>query len=55
MGVKDLWNILSQVGEKKSLYDLQDKKVAVDLSCWVCESQSINDNHVTTQPRMYLR
>ncbi|KAK7788653.1 hypothetical protein R5R35_013079 [Gryllus longicercus] len=53
MGVKDLWSILSPVCERKSLWELQDKTIAIDLSCWICDSQNISDSR--TQPRMYLR
>ncbi|XP_058802865.1 flap endonuclease GEN [Phymastichus coffea] len=53
MGVKDLWNILSPVSERKPLFELQGKAIAIDLSCWVVDSQNITDN--ATQPKMYLR
>jgi flap endonuclease GEN len=49
MGVKNLWPVLAPICELKSLFELHDKAVAIDLSCWVCESEK------TTQPRMYLR
>lgn len=39
--------------ERKPLYELQGKNVAVDLSGWVCQAQCIADYQV--QPRMYLR
>ncbi|XP_011875697.1 PREDICTED: flap endonuclease GEN [Vollenhovia emeryi] len=53
MGVKDLWNILSPLCEKKPLYELQGKTVAIDLSGWVVDSQTIVDNAVHS--KMYLR
>lgn len=53
MGIKDLWAILAPLCERKPLYELQGKKVAVDLSGWICESQNITE--YTVQPRMYLR
>ncbi|KYM99090.1 PREDICTED: flap endonuclease GEN [Cyphomyrmex costatus] len=53
MGVKDLWNVLSPLCEKKPLYELQGKTIAIDLSGWIVDSQMIVDNVV--QPRMYLR
>ncbi|KAG5307484.1 GEN endonuclease, partial [Acromyrmex insinuator] len=52
MGVKDLWNVLSPLCEKKPLYELQGKTIAIDLSGWIVDSQTIVDNMV--QPRMYL-
>lgn len=53
MGVKDLWNIISPSCERKPLYELQGKVVAIDLSGWVVDSQSIVDNVI--QPKMHLR
>nr|CAD7396244.1 unnamed protein product [Timema cristinae] len=52
MGVKDLWSILAPVCDRKPLWELQDKAVAIDLSCWVCDSQNVDHHNV--QPRMYL-
>jgi flap endonuclease GEN len=52
MGVKNLWPILAPICERKSLMELHDEAVAIDLSCWVCESTHFEN---TTQPRMYLR
>lgn len=53
MGVKDLWNILSPLCEKKPLYELQGKTIAIDLSGWIVDSQTAVDN--ATQPKMHLR
>ncbi len=53
MGVKDLWNILTPLGDRKPLYELQGKTVAIDLSCWVVDSQNIVDNMI--QPKMHVR
>lgn len=44
MGVKDLWQILSPICEKKSLWSLQNAAVAIDLSVWICENQQIDFN-----------
>ncbi|XP_043490338.1 flap endonuclease GEN isoform X1 [Polistes fuscatus] len=53
MGVKDLWNILSPLCERRPLFELQGKVIAIDLSCWIVDSQSVTDNFA--QPKMYLR
>lgn len=53
MGIKDLWSILSPFSERRPLYELQNKTVAVDLSCWICEAQNVTEYNI--QPRMYLR
>ncbi|KAF2896567.1 hypothetical protein ILUMI_09617 [Ignelater luminosus] len=53
MGIKHLWTILAPFCERKPLYELEGKTVAIDLSCWICEAQNITDYYV--QPKMYLR
>lgn len=53
MGVKDLWNILSPLSERKPMFELQGKTVAIDMSCWIVDSQTVTDH--SAQPRMYLR
>lgn len=53
MGVKDLWTIVTPLGERKPLYELHGKAVAIDLSGWIVDSQTVTDKHV--QPKMYLR
>lgn len=53
MGIKHVWTILTPFCERKPLYELQGKTVAVDLSCWICEAQNIAQYEV--HPRMYLR
>ncbi|BES98735.1 Maternal protein exuperantia [Nesidiocoris tenuis] len=51
MGVKDLWTVLSPICEKKSLWELEGSSIAIDLSAWICDSQSIS----SPQINMYLR
>lgn len=53
MGVKDLWNILSPLSERKPIFELQGKTVAIDISCWIVDSQTVTDH--SAQPKMYLR
>lgn len=53
MGVKDLWSVLEPYSERKPLFELQGKIVAIDLAGWVCESLCVVDYSV--QPRFYLR
>ncbi|XP_053670406.1 flap endonuclease GEN [Anopheles nili] len=53
MGVKDLWNLLTPHMERKPLFELSSKVVAIDLSGWVCESLNVVDYFV--HPRFYLR
>uniref|UniRef100_A0A182FQ59 Flap endonuclease GEN n=1 Tax=Anopheles albimanus TaxID=7167 RepID=A0A182FQ59_ANOAL len=53
MGVKDLWNLLTPHMERKPLFELSNKVVAIDLSGWVCESLNVVDYFI--HPRFYLR
>ncbi|KAB0790873.1 hypothetical protein PPYR_14960 [Photinus pyralis] len=53
MGIKHLWSILTPFVERRPLYELEGKSVAIDLSGWVCEAQNVTDYY--TQPKMYLR
>uniref|UniRef100_A0A224YXC0 Flap endonuclease GEN homolog 1 n=1 Tax=Rhipicephalus zambeziensis TaxID=60191 RepID=A0A224YXC0_9ACAR len=41
MGVKDLWELLSPVARKVQLEDLRGKRLAVDLSGWIVESEQM--------------
>ncbi|XP_041044156.1 flap endonuclease GEN homolog 1 [Carcharodon carcharias] len=41
MGVNDLWQILEPVKEYVPLQNLKGKTLAVDMSLWVCEAQTV--------------
>nr|XP_004663841.2 flap endonuclease GEN homolog 1 [Jaculus jaculus]XP_045006939.1 flap endonuclease GEN homolog 1 [Jaculus jaculus]XP_045006940.1 flap endonuclease GEN homolog 1 [Jaculus jaculus]XP_045006941.1 flap endonuclease GEN homolog 1 [Jaculus jaculus] len=41
MGVNDLWQILEPVKQHVHLQNLGGKTIAVDLSLWVCEAQTV--------------
>ncbi|XP_003787457.1 flap endonuclease GEN homolog 1 [Otolemur garnettii] len=41
MGVNDLWQILEPVKQHIHLHNLSGKTIAVDLSLWVCEAQTV--------------
>ncbi|XP_062933638.1 flap endonuclease GEN homolog 1 [Cynocephalus volans] len=41
MGVNDLWQILEPVKQHIHLHKLGGKTIAVDLSLWVCEAQTV--------------
>ena len=41
MGVNDLWQILEPVKQHVHLHSFSGKTVAVDLSLWVCEAQTV--------------
>ncbi|XP_055706436.1 flap endonuclease GEN [Phlebotomus papatasi] len=53
MGIRDLWSILEPYHDRKPLYELSGKVVAIDLGGWVCENQNVVEYPI--QPRLYLR
>ena len=38
MGVKDLWLVLHKAQKRVTLKELSGKKLAVDLSGWICQA-----------------
>ncbi|TXG70880.1 hypothetical protein EZV62_005815 [Acer yangbiense] len=56
MGVKNLWDILESCKKTLPLYHLQNKRVCIDLSCWIVQLQNVNKSHRPAQiERLYLR
>lgn len=53
MGIKNLWSILQPYSERKPLYELEGKIVAIDLAGWICDSSNVVDYNVS--PKCYLR
>ncbi|KAJ4950315.1 hypothetical protein NE237_027147 [Protea cynaroides] len=54
MGVKNLWDILESCKKKLPLHHLQNKRVCVDLSCWIVQLQNINKSYIATRDKFYL-
>ncbi|XP_043920819.1 flap endonuclease GEN homolog 1 isoform X2 [Protopterus annectens] len=54
MGVTDLWQIIEPVREHVHLQSLGGKTLAVDLSLWVCEAQSVK-GMIGVVSKPYLR
>ncbi|KAM6123461.1 flap endonuclease GEN homolog 1 [Pterocles gutturalis] len=53
MGVTNLWQILDPVRQPVSLSSLKGKTLAVDLSLWVCEAQTVKKMiGVVTKPHL---
>ncbi|XP_075454528.1 flap endonuclease GEN homolog 1 isoform X1 [Ascaphus truei] len=53
MGVHELWSILEPVKQHVPLHSLRGKTLAVDLSIWVCEAQTIKKMvGVVTKPHL---
>uniref|UniRef100_A0A0E0LQA6 XPG-I domain-containing protein n=1 Tax=Oryza punctata TaxID=4537 RepID=A0A0E0LQA6_ORYPU len=55
MGVKNLWDILESCKKKLPLQHLQNKKVCVDLSCWLVQMYSANRSPAFAKDKVYLK
>ncbi|XP_059608669.1 flap endonuclease GEN [Phlebotomus argentipes] len=53
MGIRDLWSVLEPYHDRKPLFELSGRVVAIDLGGWVCENQNVVEYPI--QPRLYLR
>ncbi|XWS50538.1 hypothetical protein CRYUN_Cryun12cG0095500 [Craigia yunnanensis] len=55
MGVKNLWDILESCKKTLPLHYLQNKRVCVDLSCWMVQLQNVNKSHCPMKDKLYLK
>ncbi|CAK7337260.1 unnamed protein product [Dovyalis caffra] len=56
MGVKNLWDILESCKKIVPLHHLQNKRVCIDLSCWMVQLQNVNKTHYgLVKDKPYLR
>ncbi|KAL0400772.1 UNVERIFIED_CONTAM: Flap endonuclease GEN-like 2 [Sesamum latifolium] len=55
MGVKNLWDILESCKKTLPLHHLQNKRVCVDLSCWMVQLQNVNKSHCPMNDKLYLK
>ncbi|XP_059451445.1 single-strand DNA endonuclease 1 isoform X2 [Corylus avellana] len=55
MGVKNLWDILESCKKTLPLHHLQNKKLCIDLSCWMVQLQKVNKSHSCMNEKNYLR
>ncbi|KAI3458169.1 hypothetical protein Pfo_014832 [Paulownia fortunei] len=55
MGVKNLWDILESCKKTLPLHHLQNKRVCVDLSCWMVQLQNVNKSHCPMKDKLYLK
>ncbi|CAI8593672.1 unnamed protein product [Vicia faba] len=53
MGVRNLWDILESCKKTVPLHNLQNKRVCVDLSCWVVQLHKVS--HACLKERVFLR
>ncbi|CAI0403402.1 unnamed protein product [Linum tenue] len=55
MGVKNLWDILESCKKTLPLHHLQNKRVCVDLSCWMVQLERVNKSHCALKEKLYLK
>ncbi|XP_057995584.1 single-strand DNA endonuclease 1 isoform X2 [Hevea brasiliensis] len=55
MGVKNLWDIIESCKKTLPLHHLQNKKICIDLSCWMVQLQKVNKSHCSIQDKLYLK
>ncbi|CAH9137029.1 unnamed protein product [Cuscuta epithymum] len=55
MGVKNLWDILDSCKKTLPLHHLQNKRVCIDLSCWMVQLLKVNISYSALKEKVYLR
>lgn len=55
MGVKNLWDILESCKKTLPLHHLQNKRVCIDLSCWMVQLQNVSKSHFCLKEKVYLK
>ncbi|CAN1264862.1 Single-strand DNA endonuclease 1, partial [Linum perenne] len=55
MGVKNLWDILESCKKTLPLHHLQNKRVCIDLSCWMVQLENVNKSHCALKEKLYLK
>ncbi|KAL4191675.1 hypothetical protein AMTRI_Chr07g31080 [Amborella trichopoda] len=55
MGVKKLWDILESCKQTLPLHHLQNKRVCIDLSCWLVQIHNASKPHNGSREKLYLR
>ncbi|PKA58828.1 Flap endonuclease GEN-like 2 [Apostasia shenzhenica] len=55
MGVKNLWDILESCKKTLPLQHLQNKRLCVDLSCWLIQFQQACRSPVRLKEKLYLK
>ncbi|KAF7813275.1 flap endonuclease GEN-like 2 isoform X1 [Senna tora] len=55
MGVKHLWDILESCKKTVPLHHLQNKRICIDLSCWIVQLYTASKSHSCVKEKIYLR
>ncbi|PIA49513.1 hypothetical protein AQUCO_01300362v1 [Aquilegia coerulea] len=55
MGVKNLWDILESCKKTLPIHHIQNKRLCIDLSCWIVQLQNVCKTHACIKDKVYLR
>ncbi|KAJ0966714.1 hypothetical protein J5N97_023631 [Dioscorea zingiberensis] len=55
MGVKNLWDILESCKKTLPLHHLQNKRLCIDLSCWLIQFRNATKSPACIKEKLYLR
>ncbi|XP_028756416.1 flap endonuclease GEN-like 2 isoform X2 [Neltuma alba] len=55
MGVKHLWDILESCKKTVPLHHLQNKRICIDLSCWIVQLQNVGKSISCVKEKVHLR
>ncbi|KAI9111986.1 hypothetical protein K1719_016882 [Acacia pycnantha] len=55
MGVKHLWDILESCKKTVPLHHLQNKRICIDLSCWIVQLHNVGKSIPCVKEKVYLR
>lgn len=55
MGVKNFWDILESCKKTLPLHRLQNKRLCIDLSCWIVQLQNVSKSHSRLNNKIYLK
>ncbi|XP_010940441.2 single-strand DNA endonuclease 1 isoform X1 [Elaeis guineensis] len=55
MGVKNLWDILESCKKTLPLHYLQNRRLCVDLSCWLIQFQNASRSPACAKEKLYIR
>ncbi|EXC15970.1 Flap endonuclease GEN-like 2 [Morus notabilis] len=55
MGVKNLWDVLESCKKTLPLRHLQNKRICIDLSCWMVQLHNVSKSHSCLMGKVYLQ
>ncbi|PON64694.1 XPG/Rad2 endonuclease [Parasponia andersonii] len=55
MGVKNLWDVFESCKKTLPLHHLQNKRICIDLSCWMVQLQNVSKSHSCLKEKVSLK